>query len=186
MPDEGRVLQGRCVIGLDLSLTSTGIVSLVEVGKDWGVHSSLHVGHSLKRDAAVREKIERYVVIAAAVLDTVRQFKGMEVTVGIEGYAYSKKGAQNDLAELQGIVKSQLWLGERIEPVIVSVTEARKLVLGTGSPKGSKKGKTKEGVAKILKGMGLEFDSDDEADAYVIAKCVAMNLEPRQPELLLG
>lgn len=169
----------RCVVGLDLSVTSTGLVVLSERPDGcWEDVFRTSVGYSLKRDSKVREKIERLVVVARTVVETVRLWS--PVAVGIEGYAFSRHGAVYDLAELQGVVKSQLWLGCQIEPVIVSPTMARKTVLGTGAPRG------KKGIARILKGLGLTFDNDDIADAYVIAKHVAMNLRKRQQTLLLG
>lgn len=171
----------RRVVGLDLSVTSTGICVLVE-GDDrkWTVEATHRVGYPLKRDSSVQEKIERLVMIARKVVQTCNELPGGPMSVGIEGYAFSARGAQNDLAELQGVVKSQLQLSSSVKIVVVPPTQARRHVLGAGNPKG------KKGIARILRVMGLEFKTDDEADAYVIAKFVAMNLEPRQPELLLG
>ncbi len=175
-------------LGLDLSLTGTGLVSLENDGQV--VHEKV-VGQSLKRDALVREKIERIVYLAGYVLRVVK-FNSFEVhefvagkesvwkiypRVGIENYAFgvafSRKkkpgggGNTFDLGELGGVVKTQLWLSFKIEPYMIASTSARKHVFGDGRLK-------KKDVIPRLKAMGINFKNHNIADAYVVAEALRM------------
>jgi Holliday junction resolvasome RuvABC endonuclease subunit len=94
--------------------------------------------------------------------------KTPEFNVGIEGFAFGARGAQNDLGEIQGVVKSQLWLALGVEPVIITSSTARKAVMGKGNfPK-------KDILATLVK-RGLELKDHNEADAYVIAECLRLS-----------
>jgi hypothetical protein len=154
-------------MGLDLSLTGTGIAVLDEDGT---VRATARDGWTLDRSASVIDKIDRLVHIASTVMALVREHgPGPDaLTVGIEGYAYSQGfggGALADLGELGGIVKTQLWLGAQNAPRIVAVTTARALVFANGHLK-------KKLVQPLLAERGLVFGDPDIADAYVIAEAL--------------
>ena len=163
-------------VGLDLSLTGAGCVVL-----DWdgSVLSHNVWGEKLERDARVRDKIERMIYIANKIVSELKRLKRQSyykgpngehpvIHVGIEGYAFGARGAQNDLGEIQGIVKSQLWLALGIEPVIIASSTARKVVMGKGNfPKDKI-------LAELVK-RGFELKDHNEADAYVIAECLRLS-----------
>lgn len=173
-------MSAKLFMGLDLSLTGTGCVVL---DADGNVLISDCWGDKLKRDARVRDKIERMIYIAKEIIHTAREvlkndvriddrvefvgdlLRGGVLCVGIEGYAFSRQGAQNDLGELQGVVKSQLWLALGVEPVVMAVSSARKLVVGSGNAK-------KDRVQAVLAERGFVFDNHNIADAYVIAEAI--------------
>jgi hypothetical protein len=172
----------KLFMGLDLSLTGTGCVVLDESGE---IVSHNHWGEKLPRKARVRDKIERMIYIAekvvGAVKDAMRPYIP-EMTgwrkaiydgtpgfhVGIENYAFYRKGAQNDLGEIQGIVKSQLWLALGLEPVMITSSTARKTVMGKGNI-------PKKEILPELGRRGLELKDHNEADAYVIAECLRLS-----------
>lgn len=150
-------------VGLDLSLRGAGICMIDGFG---AVRSSKVAGYGLKRDVAVREKIERMIEIADSVLGVCKQVVGDHyLNIGIENYAFSRAGMQNDLGELHGVVKSQIWLALSVEPAIVVVSSARKAVFGKGNF-------PKKEIIPALKERGIEFKNQDIADAYVIAECL--------------
>lgn len=157
----------RLFMGLDLSLTGTGMCILREDG------SVLKVGlygGKLGRGAPVRDKIERMLDIARSVVSSVSEAKasipGSEIVAGIEHYAYGRmRGAFADLGEINGVVKSQLWMAHSIEPKQVVVSSARKAVFGRGNV-------PKADVLGLLAERGLKFADHNEADAYVIAEAL--------------
>lgn len=148
-------------VGLDLSLRGAGVCMIDGFGT---VRESGVAGYELKRTAPVREKIERMIEIAGFILDVCKKVVGNEyVNIGIENYAFSRAGMQNDLGELHGVVKSQIWLALSVEPDIVVVSSARKVVFGKGNF-------PKKGIMPALMERGIEFKNQDIADAYVVAE----------------
>lgn len=172
----------KLFMGLDLSLTGAGCVLLDEHG---GIVSHDVWGDKLPRNARVRDKIERMIYITEKIVTTAKHHIRAEclnqnktyaevassvLQVGIEGYAFGARGAQNDLGEIQGIVKSQLWLALGIEPAIIVSSTARKAVMGKGNfPK-------KQILTELVK-RGLELRDHNEADAYVIAECLRLSAQ---------
>lgn len=161
-------------MGLDLSLSRAGCVVLAEQGHgrwagDWG--------YALKKDSTEKEKVERMLEIATGIINKCREYRkdGDDIWVAIERYSFStvknKKGkafqssSQTGLAELHGVVKSQLLLGLGIIPELYSVNTARKVALGKGSI-------SKKDVQPLLEKRGFFFKNNDQADAYVIAECL--------------
>lgn len=149
-------------MGLDLSCTATGIVVLGE-----GRMVTTCTGHTLTRTSPVRDKVERLLGIAGVVVRLAREHAVTHV--GIEGYAYSARGAQNDLAELHGVIKSQLWLAMRLEPYIVQPSAARKAVLGAGRV-------GKEDIVRLVRARGVAIDNHNMADAWVVAEWLRLEL----------
>lgn len=178
-----------CYIGLDLSLTGTGIVAVVSPEMDTPMSAKMGrvvhqdvVGYALTMEASVKEKTERMLETAKSVIKTVKAMskEGYDVEVAIENYAFStvknKKGksfqssSQTGLAELHGIIKSQLLLATGLSPVMYSVKTARMVVFGNGNF-------PKVNVKPALNKWGYEFKKMDDADAFVIAECHRKKLE---------
>ena len=153
-------------IGLDLSLTASGMVSITESGS---VLESKTFGYGLKRDSSGERKIKRLLHITNEVCSFIKSTiaGGQEVTVVIEGYAYGARGSQNDLAELQGAIKTQIYLMFNLVPVIIPATKARKLVFGKGRL-------SKDEILEGLKEQGYDFTDHNQADAFVVARSVVL------------
>ena len=147
-------------MGLDLSLTGTGIVVIDDTPS---VVFADTCGFKLKRTATVRAKIERMNSIAVKVIKAAREYS--VTVIGIEGFAYAAKGAQNDLGELHGVVKSQILLGLNLVPVIVAPTSARKTVLGKGNF-------PKKMILDELTKRGYNVSDHNQGDALVVALAV--------------
>lgn len=145
-------------MGLDLSCTGTGICVL---DADGTVRHLETVGAKLTRAATVRDKVERLVLIVDRVLRVRDQFAVRDVAV--ENYSYRAQGSQNDLAELGGLVKVQLWLRNQVEARVVQVNSARKEALGAGRI-------AKPDVVRMVRARGVAASNDNEADAWVVAE----------------
>jgi Holliday junction resolvasome RuvABC endonuclease subunit len=152
-------------MGLDLSLTGAGVVVLDEAG---AVVRQAVFGYELDRKATPRDKIERILFIASRVIGLVGEVNGtgeIEWEAGVEHYAFRQHGAVADLGEINGVVKTQLWLAHGIVPRVVVVSSARKLVTGKGNIK-------KDQIIPLLRTRGLVFEDHNIADAYVIAEAL--------------
>lgn len=146
-------------MGLDLSLTSTGIEVLDSLGSR--VYGGL-VGKELKK-ATERDRVERLVLIANTIIGLVKEHDVRHVA--IEGYAYSKKYGGEKLAELHGVVKTQLYLACGLIAEPVSPRKARRVVFGQG-----KGGIKKKMVQPLLEQRGIFIENGDQRDAYVVAR----------------
>lgn len=120
-------------------------------------------GYGLEEEAGARDQIERIVWVADRIIGLVRSFKVCDVA--IEGYAYGAKYGGEKIAELVGVVKTQLFLSCQIVPVAVPPTTARSKVFGKGCGKIDKKF-----VRPLLKQRGVVISDPDQADAYVVAR----------------
>jgi len=157
-------------MGLDLSVRGAAGVVVDEHGTpvDQGLW-----GWGLSRKSPVKEKIERLIYIAGKVVDMGRRAsRNGELRIAIEDYAYSRRGAQNDLGEIQGTIKTQIWLALTLIPVIIVASSARKKVLGKG--RFSKGAKGKKEIIKAVCDRGFKVSDDNIADAYVVAECLRL------------
>lgn len=143
------------VIGIDPSLSSTGLVAL---------------GADGARSAAVQVKttgVGRLLAIRDAVLAVFRQ--AGPAVVAMEGYNMAPRaGRLADLGELGGILKVALWeMGYRQDHrtlLVVPPAMVKKYATGAGN---ADKGAVRVGVYKRWR---FEPPTDDEADAYVLAR----------------
>ena len=88
------------ILGLDLSLSNTGVAIIDK-------KSRLRGWRSIKTDPSDGTKIERIDYIAELILEQVELYNPHLII--IENYAFSRRTAIADLAELGGIVKRELW-----------------------------------------------------------------------------
>lgn len=141
----------KIVAGLDLSLTSTG-------------YSVLEGDCILERGRlGVSYKDFRRVVFIADEIEQLCKKRKPEL-VCIEGYSFASQNHRlADLGELGGLTKYKLIkLG--VPWLIVSPNQLKKFVTGKGS------GKKNVVIMHTYKKYGVEFESDDECDAYVLAR----------------
>lgn len=162
------------VVGLDLSLEKTGMCF---VPPDWnGSRESLRTYFfRTKRSektlgsarVAAALEMERQLKIADKVIQFVKSMMTYgDIDVAVENYAYSMHSASTTrLAELGGVIKSQVLLACKIPAVPISSGSARKFL--TGGLKRGEKQKTQ--VEKFLRERNIRFDTNDEMDAFAVA-----------------
>jgi crossover junction endodeoxyribonuclease RuvC len=139
------------IVGLDLSLTSTGIVT-------YAMSSAVECNKVVKTTNKY-DYMTRYNKILAEIEIEIAE---TEAIFFIEGYAlgsFSKSTAMSNLMELGGIIKFYLW-ENGVDFIVVPPTSLKKFVTGKGN---SKKEDVKLG---IYKRYGREFVTSDEADAF--------------------
>ncbi len=155
------------VIGVDPSLSSTGIVVLTSDGRQ-----TLHCC-AVQPDRRLRPP-ERWFLIASAMLQAADEYGAGLLT--IEGYGYASASGVA-LGELGGVLRYEAYRhGLRcleVAPVLV-----KKWATGKGNaPK-------EQIMLAVYKRYGMEFGTDDECDAFVLAQIgaafVAVEMDSRQ------
>ena len=132
------------VLGVDLSLTSTGLC--------------LPCGET----RTLENKLRGWDRIMYIVSETSQVLSYDEPThIGLEGYAMGAKGRVFDIAELGGIMKL-LFLSEGFPIVLIPPMSLKVYACGKGNAK-------KEFVMKEIKARwGRSFVSSDKADAFAL------------------
>lgn len=138
------------VMGIDPSLTSTGVVVL-ENG-NLILHETLEV----------KEKgIARLLTLQNILQNKLQLFSPSLVVV--EGYAFARSNQAHQMGELGGMIR-MLLTQKQVPWLEVAPSQAKKFATGKGNA-------AKELILmNVLKRWGVEFDSSDEADAFVLAK----------------
>jgi len=150
-------------VGLDLSLTGTGVTIIDATGV---IIATKVFGYPLKKTATELEKISRVIDIVDGIMQLVRKYKDNTLMCSLERPAYSAKGRQNDLSELQGVLKVNLWLAFSIISKLETASHVRKKVLGKG------KLTKKQIMAEIKAQYKYILTNDNIADAFVLAECL--------------
>jgi crossover junction endodeoxyribonuclease RuvC len=113
--------------------------------------------------------IERLVDIKSWLSDTLDylEVEGSEILdVAIEGSVLQSPSALK-LGELAAIVKLELFERERIFPLQVSPMTLKKFAAGKGNAK------KQEMLLQMYKRWGVEFNDDNAADSYALARLVS-------------
>lgn len=160
-------------IGLDISLTDTGIVILD--------HEAELIHHSSIKTTPKRTDMERKNYILDTLRDTIVDNTQMcdLAIVCIEDYAYGRStGKVFTRAELSGTVKR--WLYEVDMPVfVISPTSVKAWVAGGRSKK--------EEIMMAVHGIwGFQTNNDNIADAFVVAKMLEAFVMRREPLALVN
>lgn len=173
-PTESRLSVQPTVIGLDLSLTCTGL-AIIRPTWDCGVANVEVRSFPTERDEDETEamRLTRILNIASwvqwIVSDLVAEASSVEGPtphVFVEHYAFSRfrDSSASSLCELGGVVKIRILEGAGIIAQPVSSSSCRSLFLG--------KGRVKKGakllVQQALKQIGFSGNGD-EGDALVVA-----------------
>ncbi len=140
------------VVGLDLSLTATGIVALNE-------------GEIVKQNVISYPKLKGWKRMNLIVGDITEFLEEVNPElVCVEGYAFGAKFNREKLGELGGIIRFNcLYLG-CISYIDISPPSLKKFATGKGNCK-------KEIVMmKVLKEYNIEFENNNLCDAFVLAK----------------
>lgn len=154
----------RTIMGLDLSLTGTGVVVLQD---DAVLHREL-----LATDPGMGSQHSRITYIACRIAELVRQHE--PDLAAIEGYAFGKQWGTEPLMELGGVTKHYLF-HEEVPWVTYPPQSLKKWVLGAVPPRA---GFSKSGYTKHVKSLmvdaarqhGCETFDDNVADAFHVAR----------------
>ncbi len=156
-----RLNKRKAWIGLDLSLSATGMCALFEGGdRDTKL---------LKTDKKIFTKKglsrhDRMVFIAKEVSDFVREYNVMG-SIMVEGYSMGSKGGRAfDIAEMTMLVIMNL-LTDGHEVVKVPPTTLKMFAAGKGSAS------KQVMLLQTFKRWGEEFSDDNLCDAYCLAQC---------------
>jgi len=154
--------------GIDPSLTGTTICILSRKESLFGAH--IHYFH---RVTTKETGIQRLIEIEHEVKQTFKLYR--PDVVCIEGYSFGSRGkAVFQIGELGGILRRLLHMTNRVWYEIPP-TMLKKYATGKGTA-------TKESVVlHVYKKYGIECETNDEADAYILAR-IAYNLHYTQDE----
>lgn len=145
------------VLGIDPSLTCTGLAVLQNDGLRAETRAVQVPGTGIPRLLALRD----------AVMEWIRAYT--PVVVAMEGYSMAARaGRLADLGELGGVLKVALWeMGYRQDNgtlLVVPPALVKKFATGQGN---ADKGAVR---VAVYKRWGFEARTDDETDAYVLAR----------------
>jgi crossover junction endodeoxyribonuclease RuvC len=137
------------ILGIDASLTGTGVVLLSDNVKDHRRIESKNTG--VKRLIEIEDILKN--IVDAVPIDL----------VVIEDYAYSKGNQAHQVGELGGVIRRMLF--KKMQKwIVVAPSQVKKFATGKGNA-------NKDLVLmNVYKKWGVEFSSSDEADAFVLAK----------------
>ncbi len=144
------------VVGIDQSLTCSGVVIL----RDAADHTAVAL-------VPLKRGVKRLLEIETALRELIPEKTQVVV---MEGYAFQARGKVFALGELGGIIKRLVHISG-IRMLIVPPSTLKKFVLGTGI------GQKNKMMLGVFKKWGVEFDTDDECDAYALAKAGALVLQ---------
>jgi Holliday junction resolvasome RuvABC endonuclease subunit len=119
-----------------------------------------------KRDVSERDRVDRILHLANDIIGVARTFSVQNIAIEAGGASFGAKSQAIQRGGLLYVVLTQIWLACHIFPELVTASAARKSVLGYG---GSGKNQ-KDRVIEALGLAGITFDTDHEADAYVVAR----------------
>ena len=155
------------VVGIDPSLTSTGVVILAE--------DQVHA-HTLTPREEKRKGRLQGVRRLCWIRDQVMALLDCPAMVAIEGPSYgSAQGRQVSIGELHGVLKTAMW-EQGYFIVVVPPASLKKFATGKGNA--SKFDMQKAGIR-----AGVDFGNEDEVDAYFLARIARALGRPRHEEL---
>lgn len=141
------------VVGIDQSLSCTGVAVLHRTAE--GVVT--HTAHAI---VPTKRGLLRLIEIESVLADLTP--KDTQLVI-MEGYAFGARGAVFSLGELGGIIKRAVFKAD-IRMLICPPSTLKKFVTGSGiAPKNKM-------MLGVYKKWGVEFETDDEADAYALAR----------------
>jgi Holliday junction resolvasome RuvABC endonuclease subunit len=148
-------------VGLDLSLTSTGVAVITDDRKA----DFFTFGQKLTVDCGNYETIKRYISLTQKIVECLKPYKIQTIAIENYGFAGPRLAVQ---CEFGGIVKSQIFLALRQVPITMPSGTVRKLLLGH-----AKKQDIKQNVMDALVGLGYSgLQNFDQSDALALAHVV--------------
>ena len=152
-----------CVMGLDLSLSSTGVVVL-------GLDGQLlhHTSITTKTRG-----MERLWYIRSQVADICTKHR--PCLIAIEGYSRGARNGREEAGELAGIIKLMLFRNN-VPYITPSPMQNKKFATGTG------KAEKNQVMLAVFKRWGFSAKTDDEADGFSLAVIALTIKTKREPE----
>ena len=156
-------------LGLDLSLNKTGLCVLSE---DMDILFSFNLGQFFISDKKFRKctKIQKIEFTKRYIAEKIKEYSIDYIAK--EGYSFGSKKYTSSLtvlAELNGVVDSLVYSLELLDHYYTfQPSQPKKFVLSQGNVK-----KDTKYLLNIFERTGIRFESDDEADAYMIAVMLA-------------
>ena len=151
-----QIMTNQNVLGIDASLTGTGIAVFDLYGNKSGI--------DLVHNEAIQVKStgeERLKAIRDRIADIISSWQiGY---VAIEGYAFSRANQAHQIGELGGVLR--LFLHEHNIPFVeIAPSAVKKFATGKGNAQ------KHEVAAHVQKRWDVMFKTNDETDAYVIGR----------------
>ena len=143
---------------------NTGVVVLTDRGYVLRA-ATFHypLASTKKAKVSERDRVDRILHLANDIIGVIRQFGIKHIAIEGGGASFGAKSQAIQRGGLFYVVLTQIWLACHIFPEIVTANSARKKVLGYG-------GSGKEKVLEALRLSKVAFETDHEADAYVVAR----------------
>ena len=151
-------------IGLDLSLTGTGIVVL---DKDGNMVENLLIS-TFHKDPVDKKTIitteQRLIIIKDKVLEICNKYENIKI--GMEGLSYGSRGeSMLELAALHYFLKVN-FLTSKFQYDTIQPSAVKKHITGVGNCKKELM------LLKVYKKYGVEFDDNNLCDAFGLAKFI--------------
>lgn len=143
------------IIGIDPSLSSTGICTMDENGN---ILSTLAINSDFTGAKRLHD-IKRQIIPEVLYSKSEEEEK---VIAFIEGYSFGSKNGGEALGELGGTIRLMLY-EQGIEFIDVPPTTLKKYVLGIG------KGDKVAMAIGVIKTWGVDFPTTDQTDAFALA-----------------
>lgn len=146
---------------------NTGLVVLTDRGHVLRSHTYHYPLVSTKKiPVSERDRVDRILHLANDIIGVVKTFGVQHIAIEAGGASFGAKSQAIQRGGLLYVVLTQVWLACHLFPDLVTANSARKVVLGYGG-----KGKDqKEKVVEALRLSSISFETDHEADAYVVAR----------------
>ena len=152
------------IIGLDLSLCATGIAVINEKGDI--------IEKKLIVSTPKEENTPRLLKICLTIMEIINRHKPNLAILEGPAFGVSKTISIFQLGELAGMTKEKLFI-QNIPFRIVPPTVLKKFITGKGNaPKDIV-------MLKIYKKYGIEFEDNNLADAYALARYGVQFLNPQ-------
>lgn len=153
------------ILGLDISLNGTGVVVLDMAGDICLKSTIVPKNIGLDRMELIDRRIDSLILTYSPTL------------VVLEGYAFSMNMTGNsERKELTGILKYKFHKS-KIPVVIVSPMSLKKFITGSG------KGDKNKIMLAAYKKWAIEFDDDNQTDAYGLAR-IGLAIKNKNVKLL--
>jgi len=150
------------IIGLDLSLTATGLVLVTDTPDAASNHKEI-IDQLLITSTPKEETTPRIIRISTKIMNVVVKRKPNLVVIEGPAFGVQKSSSIFTLGELAGLVKTSLYAMQ--QPfVIVTPSALKKWITGKGNAKKDLM------LLKVYKRFGVEFSDDNLCDAYSLAK----------------
>lgn len=167
-------LKKSCIVGLDLSLTGTGVIVLKE-GK---LDCQQLIKSKPPADKSYLTETRRLMKIRDQIAEIVDNKK--PVLAVIEGMAFSIRST-TALTQLSGLnyMTREMLIERNIPFIIVAPTSLKKFVTGSGAAKKDVM------LLETFKRYGISFADDNLADSHALARCGLALLGEEEGKLTL-